>query len=369
VAFYADYDAQCDREGVVDFAELMLRTFEMLGRNLNLLQHYQNRFRYILVDEFQDTNKLQYKWIKLLAGTNGCVFAVGDDDQCLPAGTLVTMADGSRKPIESVKLDDQVLSCFADGTFRAATVVRTHSSYAKRDLVEITTRNGRILASTPEHSHFAYASDAELAMASPNRPMRLRSGTVQFREYQAASIQPGMLMLQSDGMTDLVKTVERFHGQGMKVFDIDVSPTHNFVAAGLVTHNSIYRFRGAEVGNMNEFVRDFGVDEVVKLEQNYRSHGHILDAANAIIAQNKARLGKNLWTDSGKGEPLRIYAAANDDVEARFIVEEVRQLHREGNPLSEMALLYRSNAQSRILEHHLFRSGVAYKVYGGFGVF
>ena len=213
VAFYADYDAQCNREGVVDFAELLLRTFEMLARNLDLLQHYQNRFRYILVDEFQDTNKLQYRWIKMLAGTNGCVFAVGDDDQ------------------------------------------------------------------------------------------------------------------------------------------------------------SIYRFRGAEVGNMNEFVRDFGVDEVVKLEQNYRSQGHILDAANAIIAQNKARLGKNLWTDAGKGEALRVYAAANDDEEARFIVEEVRQLHREGFALSEMALLYRSNAQSRVLEHHLFRTGVAYKVYGGLRFF
>ncbi len=213
VAFYADYDAQCNREGVVDFAELLLRTFETLARNLDLLQHYQARFRYILVDEFQDTNKLQYKWIKLLAGTNGCVFAVGDDDQ------------------------------------------------------------------------------------------------------------------------------------------------------------SIYRFRGAEVGNMNEFVRDFGVKDVVKLEQNYRSQGHILDAANAIIAQNKARLGKNLWTSEGKGEPLRIYAAANDEEEARFIVDEVRQLHREGIALSDMALLYRSNAQSRILEHSLFRAGIAYKVYGGLRFF
>ena len=213
VAFYADYDAQCRREGVVDFAELLLRTFELLTRNLNLLQHYQQRFRYILVDEFQDTNKLQYKWIKLLAGTNGCVFAVGDDDQ------------------------------------------------------------------------------------------------------------------------------------------------------------SIYRFRGAEVGNMNEFVRDFDVKEVVKLEQNYRSHGNILDAANAIIAQNKARLGKNLWTSEGKGEPLRIYAAANDEEEARFIVDEVKQLHREGMPLSEIALLYRSNAQSRVLEHTLFRAGVAYKVDGGLRFF
>src|SRR5687767_6277706 len=213
VAFYADYDAQCNREGVVDFAELLLRTFETLGRNLNLLQHYQNRFRYILVDEFQDTNKLQYKWIKMLAGSNGCVFAVGDDDQ------------------------------------------------------------------------------------------------------------------------------------------------------------SIYRFRGAEVGNMNDFVRDFAVKEVVKLEQNYRSQGNILDAANAIIAQNKARLGKNLWTSEGKGEQLRVYAAANDDEEARFIVDEVRALHREGMNLSDMALLYRSNAQSRILEHSLFRARIAYKVYGGLRFF
>ncbi|HUP98091.1 MAG TPA: UvrD-helicase domain-containing protein [Usitatibacter sp.] len=369
VAFYADYDAQCNREGVVDFAELLLRTFETLARNLNLLQHYQNRFRYILVDEFQDTNKLQYKWIKMLAGSNGCVFAVGDDDQCLPAGTLVTMADGSRKPIESVRVGDQVLSCYSDGSFRAADVVETHSSLARRNLVEITTRNGRILASTPEHSHFAYANDAELALASPNRPMRLRSRTVEFREYPAAAVRPGMLMLQYNGMTDLVKTVETFPAAGMKVFDLDVSPTHNFVAAGLVTHNSIYRFRGAEVGNMNEFVRDFGIREVVKLEQNYRSQGNILDAANAIIAQNKARLGKNLWTDAGKGEQLRVYAAANDDEEARFVVDEVKQLHREGMALSDMALLYRSNAQSRILEHSLFRAGLAYKVYGGLRFF
>jgi len=369
VAFYADYDAQCNREGVVDFAELLLRTFELLTRNLDLLTHYQARFKYILVDEFQDTNKLQYKWIKLLAGSNGCVFAVGDDDQCLPAGTLVTMADGTRTPIEAVRVGDRVLSCYADGSFRPAEVVETHSSLVRRNLVEITTRNGRILASTPEHSHFAYANDEELALASPSRPMRLRSGTVEFREYPAGAVRPGMLMLQGDGMTDLVKSVETFPSAGMKVFDLDVSPTHNFIAAGLVTHNSIYRFRGAEVGNMNEFVRDFGIQEVVKLEQNYRSQGHILDAANAIIAQNKARLGKNLWTEAGKGEPLRVYAAANDDEESRFIVEEVRQLHREGFALSEMALLYRSNAQSRILEHQLFRAGVAYKVYGGLRFF
>src|SRR5687768_15830055 len=155
VAFYADYDAQCNREGVVDFAELLLRTFELLAKHLNLLQHYQARFRYILVDEFQDTNKLQYKWIKLLAGTNGCVFAVGDDDQCLPAGTLVTMGDGTRRPIEWVRAGDEVLSCYGSGDFRPATVRATHSSRPRKDLVEIWTKSGRCLRSTPEHTHFA----------------------------------------------------------------------------------------------------------------------------------------------------------------------------------------------------------------------
>jgi len=368
VQFYADYDAQCNREGVVDFAELLLRTFEVLAKNLNLLQHYQGRFRYILVDEFQDTNKLQYKWIKLLAGSNGCVFAVGDDDQCLPAGTLVTMADGSRKPIESVRVGERVLSCHPDGTFRPATVTDFHSSTARGDLIEIVMRSGRILVSTPEHCHFAHVARS-VAYADGPAPMRLRSGTLDFQEIRAEEIQPGTAMLQGNGMTDLVASVKRFAGNGIKVFDLDVHPTHNYVAAGLVTHNSIYRFRGAEVGNMNEFVRDFAVAEVIKLEQNYRSQGNILDAANAIIAQNKARLGKNLWTEAGKGEPLRVYAAANDGEESSFIVEEVRSLHREGYALSDMALLYRSNAQSRILEHQLFRSKVPYKVYGGLRFF
>ncbi len=572
VTFYADYDAQCNREGVVDFAELLLRTFEMLTRNLNLLQHYQARFQYILVDEFQDTNKLQYKWIKLLAGSNGCVFAVGDDDQCLPAGTQVTMADGSLKPIESVHAGETILSCYGSGDFRPATVKETHSSLAKNELVEIVTRSGRRLVSTPEHTHFAgyllgetpqlyftylmhkkgvgyrlgtscvytksqvkpkvgfklrsvqeHADATWIVGTHPNEnearydeiTLSLRYGipTLPFvprmggsdkglvhdskyisRLYQeidsasgarrliadrglleeephhvpmsrdsnrhniivtlcgdrrgarpmhritangndprrgealaaagfsvrsakkgssgwkfdtvrkdygqvmelaekarealdgrivqkanlhghslpfirAGSVRPGMAMIDAKGKVDIVETAKRIPGERRKVFDLDVFPTHNYVAGGLVTHNSIYRFRGAEVGNMNEFVRDFGVKDVVKLEQNYRSQGNILDAANAIIAQNKARLGKNLWTAEGKGEQLRVYAAANDDEEARFIVDEVKALHREGMALAEMALLYRSNAQSRILEHSLFRAKLAYRVYGGLRFF
>lgn len=207
------YDQQCQREGVVDFAELLLRTYELLGRNAAIREHYQSRFHYILVDEFQDTNKLQYQWLKLLAGAQSAVFAVGDDDQ------------------------------------------------------------------------------------------------------------------------------------------------------------SIYAFRGARVGNMRDFERDFAVENIVKLEQNYRSHSHILDAANAIISHNRNRLGKNLWTAAGKGEPIRVYQAYNDMDEAQFIVDEIQSLHRDGLALADCALLYRSNAQSRVLEHALFTAGLAYRVYGGLRFF
>src|SRR3546814_420973 len=120
---------------------------------------------------------------------------------------------------------------------------------------------------------------------------------------------------------------------------------------------------------MRDFENDFAIENVVKLEQNYRSHSNILDAANAIITHNRNRLGKNLWTAAGKGEPVRVYQAYNDIDEASFIVDEIKMLHAEGMGLDEIALLYRSNAQSRILEHSLFSAGLPYRVYGGLRFF
>jgi len=213
VEVFAEYDAQCQREGVVDFSELLLRCYELLSRNAGLREHYQERFRHILVDEFQDTNPLQYQWLKLLAGQHNALFAVGDDDQ------------------------------------------------------------------------------------------------------------------------------------------------------------SIYAFRGANVGNMKDLLRDFHVEAVIKLEQNYRSHGNILDAANALISNNSNRLGKNLWTAEQGGEKLRVYEAPTDVEEANYIVSEIKQLQSEGFKLTEMALLYRSNAQSRVLEHALVSAGLSYRVYGGLRFF
>ena len=215
VEIYQAYEDQCQREGVVDFAELMLRTYELLRDNTPLREHYQHRFAHILVDEFQDTNRLQYAWIKMFAPPGGTqsVFAVGDDDQ------------------------------------------------------------------------------------------------------------------------------------------------------------SIYAFRGAQVGNMADFEREYRVQHVIKLERNYRSFGNILDSANALIAHNTRRLGKNLSTEAGPGEPVRVSEATSDYAEAQWLVEEAQQLHRSSTARSEIAILYRSNAQSRVMESALFNAGVPYRVYGGLRFF
>ncbi|WP_082007471.1 UvrD-helicase domain-containing protein [Tepidimonas taiwanensis] len=223
VELYQAYEAQCQREGVVDFGELMLRSYELLRDHEPLRVHYQRRFRHLLIDEFQDTNRLQYAWIKQLAGHEV-------DGRFVPCGNAV-MAVGD---------DDQ----------------------------------------------------------------------------------------------------------------------------------SIYAFRGARVGNMRDFVREFGIAEPIKLERNYRSVGHILHAANHLIDHNRQRLGKNLRTEQGEGERLRVVELPSDHEEAQWVVDEIRQLTRnDGIPPHEIAVLYRSNAQSRAIEGALFNAGIPYRVYGGLRFF
>ncbi len=224
VELYQLYEEQCQREGVVDFGELMLRSYELLRDNDPVREHYQRRFRHIMVDEFQDTNRLQYAWLKMLSGHTA------------PGG------------------------------------------------------------------HFT----------------------------------PG---------------------------------EHNSVIAVGDDDQSIYAFRGARVGNMTDFVREFDVRHQIILEQNYRSYSNILDSANELISHNKKRLGKNLRTEQGPGEPVRVYESPTDLAEAQWMVEEMRQLARDGFDRKEMAVLYRSNAQSRVIETALFNASVPYRVYGGLRFF
>ncbi len=209
IGVYRAYEELCERSGVVDFAELLLRALELIRDNLDIMEHYQQRFRHILVDEFQDTNELQYAWLRLLAGDKNAVFAVGDDDQ------------------------------------------------------------------------------------------------------------------------------------------------------------SIYGWRGAKIENIQNFTNDFKQVKTIKLEQNYRSSGNILKAANALIAHNQGRLGKKLWTDDLDGDPIKLYAAYNESDEASHVASEVHQWVAQGGLRTEVAILYRSNAQSRVFETIFNEQGIPYRIYGG----
>ncbi|EMF0768328.1 TPA: DNA helicase II [Proteus mirabilis] len=206
---YQAYQKACDRAGLVDFAELLLRAHELWLNKPQILEHYQHRFTNILVDEFQDTNRIQYAWIRMLAGQTGKVMIVGDDDQ------------------------------------------------------------------------------------------------------------------------------------------------------------SIYGWRGAQVENIQNFLNEFPGAETIRLEQNYRSTSNILKAANALIANNSDRLGKNLWTEGAEGEPISLYCAFNDLDEARYVVGRIKRWHEEGGALADCAILYRSNAQSRIMEEALLQANMPYRIYGG----
>ena len=213
LAIYAAYEQACQRAGVIDFAEIILRTHELLRDTPDVLAHYQRRFRMILVDEFQDTNTVQYAWLGLLAGEEASVMAVGDDDQ------------------------------------------------------------------------------------------------------------------------------------------------------------SIYGWRGAKVEHIQRFARDFSNSQVVRLEQNYRSTGVILEAANALITHNQMRMGKSLWTGGQPGKKIVVFAAFNEREEARFVIERVVAEQQHGRTLCDVAILYRSNAQSRVFEEALLRAGIAYRIHGGMRFF
>ena len=180
----------------------------------------------------------------------------------------------------------------------------------------------------------------------------------------AASVRPGMVMFAEGGSFELVESVERVELR-CSVYDIDVHDTHNFVANGLLTHNSVYGFRGADIQNILGFERDFPDAEVVKLEQNYRSTQTILNASNGVIANNRQRKDKFLWSELGEGDPVHVRELEDEHAEARFVVSEIERLVEQGESRDEIAVFYRTNAQSRVLEDMLVRYGVGYQVIGG----
>jgi superfamily I DNA/RNA helicase len=453
---YRSYERELHRMNAMDFDDLLVRAVNVLELFPEVRDRYANGFRNVLVDEYQDTNHAQYRWLQLLAGEHRNLMVVGDDAQCLVEGTEVTMADGTRRPIEQIAAGDLVLSAYGSGDFRPARVLNTHRS-SRTDGIAITLRSGRRLVSTPEHVHFAgfqlgrtpqlhmtYHTKTEVRrrrlaislcgdrrgrtpmhrlalfgyddagrrrleeMGLSVRPARRGSegwrfetagkdmariertasqiatalGDVSIRPSArlghnrdglaanslpftaASSVRPGMVMFDEQGGYDVVESVDRV-SLDRPVYDLDIEGTHNFVADGIVTHNSIYGFRGADISNILEFEGSFPDAQVVKLEQNYRSTQTILDAANAVIRNNRGQKIKTLWTDLGQGDPIKVRELDDEHAEARFVTGEIQRLVDEGSSRAEIAVFYRTNSQSRVLEDTLVRAEIAYQVIGG----
>jgi len=576
---YREYERQLHRMNAMDFDDLLVRAVNVLELFDEVREHYAEGFRHVLVDEYQDTNHAQYRWLQLLTKEHRNIMVVGDPDQCLVEGTLITMADGSQRPIERLRVGDRVLSNYGSGDFRPTGVLRVHRSSGRQGIA-ITTKSGRRVVSTPEHVHFAgyllgrtpqlymnyvmyrrdrgfrvgtsrtytngqvkavlgvalrarrehadaawvvstheseagarYAevmlamryglptlpfmarkngrdsgrslvgdqelldrlfaehdtsvggrqllADSGLSFERPHfqpgthtsteirrrrlaialcgdrrgrrpmhrialfgyddhgretleslgysvRPARRGSrgwrfetahcemGTVQQIAAEissaldnvvihpvarlgtnrdrangnslpftpASAVRPGMVMFDERGDYDVVESVKRVE-LDRPVFDLDIEDTHNFIANGIVTHNSVYQFRGADIRNILEFEDEYVDAHVVKLEQNYRSTQTILDGANAVISNNRGRKPKNLWTDLGQGDLIKVRELEDEHAEARFVTGEIERLVDEGNARSEIAVFYRTNAQSRVLEDTLTRAEIGYQVVGG----
>jgi DNA helicase II / ATP-dependent DNA helicase PcrA len=566
---YGFYENACKLDNCVDFSELLLNCYELFLNKPHILDHYAHKFEYILVDEFQDTNKLQYKWLRQISSIHKCIFAVGDDDQCLPEGTMVATPQGNIA-IENIQVGQEIYSKI--GTHMTTkTVMNKFIKEFEGELIKITLENGVTVSSTPEHTWFAGYSKAhspqkyftylmyknkigfrigisrvhsgsteivalhqraqhehadkmwiischesedlarydeikislnygiptvpfvsrksnrqkvntvvnnqelleklfsEMNTESKglkllqdlkldfNRPVHIpcsrdanrnnitltlcgerreertlhtlefftnneefkttlknsgfklednkRDNTSRIRinstsygalmerakeiesllgdvniihkakvhatrinQIWASHILPGMMMIDYEGKEQIVSKVEKIKAK-TTIYDLNIENTHNFFANGICTHNSIYSFRGAEPQNMKQFLKDFDPVEVIKLEKNYRSYGNILKAANSIIAKNQDRQIKELKTELDDGEKLFYYEAYNDQEEAGFIAEKIKQYRRKQIPFKEMAILYRTNAQSRNLEKALTAHNIPFVIYGGFRFF
>ncbi|MGO8951344.1 MAG: UvrD-helicase domain-containing protein, partial [Ktedonobacterales bacterium] len=578
---YTRYQELLRLNNAADFDDLILLTHQLWQQHPDILHQYQQRYQYIHVDEFQDTNRAQYELVKLLGvGTTLTpghmrVCAVADDDQCLIEGTLITMADGSQRPIEQVVTGDLVLSAYGSGDFRTARVQATARRERAGAGVRIVTRSGRVLVSTPEHTHFAgyrlgitpqryftylmhkrgvgnrlgtsqvytngqvkpvvgfmqrtrqehadaawiisthenenearvheyilslqydiptlpfvpragssvnglvhdarylqriFAAfdtesngkrlladcglspehphfrprsrnsnrhhvmitlcadrrgttpmhriaivgndpQAKLALEALGLPAKMEKPGVNSWTYDtlnknmmvlieraeqicrvidadiifnarlgknssdiienkslpfvlAASVRPGMVMFDDNGGYDVVERVEEIPLDA-PVYDLDIEGTHNFIANGIVTHNSIYSWRGANPRVLLDFERDFPDTQIVKLEQNYRSTQIILDAAQGVVRQNRIRKDKRLWTEKQGGDKITLHEATNEEEEASYVVNQLRQLIARGEfHYSDAAVMYRTNAQSRALEEQFIRVGIPYVVIG-----
>jgi superfamily I DNA/RNA helicase len=429
---YREYQARLLRAGAMDFDDILLNAVELFRRHPDVLAHYRQRFEHVLVDEYQDTNKVQNSLVVQLAEEHRNVTVVGDGDQCLPPGTRIATLSG-QVPIEQVQVGDEVLGAGPDGSVVVGSVTHVRPGTWIGQTVELRAGD-RVMRGTPDHlvpmgpvephadvpvvtlrmSAEGLGHTVEvpmLAEAAIPGASSMQTGWLPFQESEPAGIdrfdgyrealcrardlvsetglplrrvmdvagrtyalaplrsaRPGVQVLVRgpDGVgPQRIEVVRTVHHDG-PVYDLEVTPTHTYVADGVLVHNSIYGFRGADIANILQFEEAFPDVTTIPLVQNYRSTQTVLDAANAVIANNMGRKPKDLWTDAGPGDKILRYHAEDEHDEAQWVTQRISSFHDGGDiRWGDIAVFYRTNAQSRVIEEYLARGGIPYRVIGG----
>ncbi len=341
---YSEYQARLQRAGAMDFDDLLMKTVQLFREHPDVLAHYQQRFQHVLVDEYQDTNMAQNELALALAAQHQQVTIVGDGDQCLPPGTLISTTTGL-VPIEQIAVGDKVDGS-ADGELMEYGIVRRVYRGRYSGAVVRVRAGSCELMGTPGHVVPIEPSDAVTLSALQLGMTVLVLVNGQFLPRSVESVE-----------------VEQYDGP---VYDLEVDPTHHYVANGMLVHNSVYGWRGADVRNISQFEDQFDDVTTIVLDQNYRSTQTILDAANSVISNNPGRKEKHLWSEKGGGDKVVRYHAEDEGDEATWVARTMQSVQTSTHLLwKEMAAFYRTNAQSRVLEEAFMRFGVPYKVVGG----
>ncbi len=431
---YGHYQRRLREVSALDFDDLLTESVRLLQQSPASLEHWSHRFQHVLIDEFQDVNEAQFQWARLLASKHNNICVVGDDDQCLAAGTLVTTPDGDKK-IEDVKAGDLVATCAGEGFFRDHKVEEVKKKYYQGPILlikaqspdEIDYPNSEYeLRVTPNHicfstscndepnedsvvllafnnwggwngnsEHLIYSKNAKNTEKNLDRAEEIarqmscsdggaeierfvgfgyRKGSQHewaYRFVSAGDLKIGMklpglgLTPDSDGFTQSqITSITEEHYDGF-VYDLDIPEARNFAANGVLVHNSIYAWRGANVKIILDFEKRYPDAKVVRLEQNYRSTQNILDAAYGVISNNLGRAEKKLWSEEKGGEEIALHGSYNAVEEASWVVRQVELLMREERiSYSDCAILCRVNAQSRPFEEAFMRSRMPLKLVG-----
>lgn len=481
---YLLYQKRLKENNALDFDDLIFKTVELFQRKAEVLEFYQRKFQYIMVDEYQDTNGAQYELVRLLAEKNKNICVVGDDDQCLASGTIIETEKG-KKPIEDITTKDKIKAFIGNGKTELKEVSSISKKEYNGDIIEIKTKSGNNIKGTSNHITFAKINlkdnlyyvyltykkesgyDIKCTLGKINKAdvdklwiikacnnkieansfklnsdydeskimkefnlykdyphytkenlnninitffseednshkIEFDSNTTIINNYDEAeefirdtklnlkdyeiikkakiledepllfvplgSVKKGMeiaVALQNKIVLEEVLEVKISYYRGM-VYDINLNDVRNYFANNIAMHNCIYAWRGADVTNILDFEKDYPNAKVIKLEENYRSKGNILNAANVVIANNVNRKRKELRTSKELGDKIKIYRAFDDRSEADFVSKTISDLKYKNNRKnSDFAILYRTNAQSRIFEETLRRRGIAYKIVGG----